>query len=161
MMILSIVLGLAAPNQLFIMNDYSFENPGTIIASDYFFIAPSYVVYLGWYGIRGLVFDALPAPFVWTVLGPGTLSVIQTLIGLSIAISIWRTGTGHGGKELIEATIALNLVFLAIFAVVSLLFLAMDGIIWQLFLPLFPGMAIVGCYYLAKLRRVGSQPQSV
>lgn len=161
-MILSIILGLVTPSQLLIQNNYPFDIPGPP-TTDYFLVAPIYVVYLGWsgYGIRGLVMDALPAPLVWTVLGPGTFSLIQTLIGFSIAISIWRTGTGHGGKELIEATISLNVIFLVVFTGVSVLFLAMDGIIWGLFVPVFPGMAIVGCYYLRKSRRAESKLGSV
>ncbi len=152
--ILSILLGLALPTQLYLLNNPPFEGPGSIDFTHSLIIAPAYVIFLGWYGISGPVLSVIPAPFVWPVQSFGALNAIQTLLALPIAIFIWRTGTGHAEEELIQAATLLNLMILLVMAVgLDMGFMGSPYTAWLLCIPLFPGMAIVGCYYLWKARK--------
>ncbi len=148
-MVLSVVVGLVIP-QLCIVNYFPFDGGVAITSTDYYLTAPLYVIYIGWSSptLWRLVLSALPAPLVWPVAVSGTLSVIQALVALPVAVSVWRTGTGHGKEELIKATTLMNTVVLLLLAIGSLMtHLAV------FFVPIFPGMAIVGFYYVWKAKR--------
>lgn len=153
-MILSIILGLALPTQLYLLNNPPFEGPGSIDFIQSLIIAPAYIIFLGWYGIRGRVLSVIPAPLVWPVESFGALNAIQTLLALPIAIFIWRTGTGHAGEEMIQAATLLNLMVLLVMTVgLDIGFMSHPFTAWLLCIPLFPGMAIVGFYYVWKARK--------
>jgi hypothetical protein len=152
-MILSFILGLILPAQLYLLNNPPFEGPGSIDFTQSLIIAPAYVIFFGWYGIRGPVLSVIPAPLVLPVESFGALNAIQTLLALPIAIFIWRTGTGHAEEEMIQAATLLNLMILLVMAVgLDIGFMGSPLQSWLFCIPLFPGMATVGFYYVWKVR---------
>lgn len=155
-MILSFILGLAVPSQLYIYNNFPFDGPHVLVSTDYLLIVPLYVIYIGWSSTSGWhpVLAIYFAPFIWSVIGHGTWSVIQFLVGLPVAISVWRAGTGRGDGEIIKPATLLNILVFLVMTIGIDVGILREGAISMFYVPLFPGMAIVGCYYLWKARQL-------